>query len=72
MVTIGLIILAPVMSIVTGFFTFKALQTGLKWNMQVNKGQEPTLEIKQPVKSAQQEEMTDMRDIINEYLNGAG
>jgi len=40
---IALIIAIPVTNIITGYLVFKAVQVGLRWNMQLKKDSEPTL-----------------------------
>lgn len=40
---IALLIAIPVTNIITGYLVFKAVQVGLRWNMQLKKDQEPIL-----------------------------
>lgn len=57
--------------IVTGLFVLKAVQLGLRWQIQTAKNEQPTLEIKnpiQPIVEAKQEK--DQANILNEWLNG--
>lgn len=77
MVTIILALCIPVTAIVTGFLTFKAVQLGLKWQIETKKEQLPTLKVnpiapiieaKQEKEAVQQEKET--TSILQEWLNG--
>ena len=77
MVTIILALCIPVTAIVTGFLTFKALQLGLRWNIEVKKEQAPTLEVNpiKPIIEAKQEKEAikqekETNSILHEWLNG--
>lgn len=71
---IALIICIPVVAMITGYFTLKAYQMGLKHNYELKHDIKPT-EPKSPIiehieqkeKSKQREEYT---NIVDEWLNG--
>lgn len=64
----------PVTAIVTGFFTLKALQLGLRWKMEIKQEKPPTMETPKipnpiaPIMEAKQEKET--ASVFNEWLNG--
>ncbi|WP_335693297.1 hypothetical protein [Neobacillus drentensis] len=66
-------------AIVVGLLTLKAVQLGLKWQMQTNKNEQPSLEINNPVApiiKAKQEKQSIQRDnevqsLLDEWINGA-
>lgn len=66
----------PVTALVTGFFTLKALQLGLRWQMEAKKEQPPTMitpKIPNPIApfvEARQEKET--ASLFNEWVNGEG
>jgi len=66
----------PVTAIVTGFLTFKAVQLGLRWQIETKQEQMPTMEtpkIPNPfagVTEARQEK--EQASIFNEWMNGEG
>lgn len=73
---IALIISLPVSIALTGFLVLKSVQLGLKWQMQAEKKQDPTLTIPNPIKehteakeAVKQAEFTN--NIMSEWLNGA-
>lgn len=73
MTTIILALMIPVSIAITGFLSFKALQLGLRWNIETKKEQLPTMEapIKNPVTpiiEARQEKET--ASVFNEWVNG--
>jgi hypothetical protein len=77
LVTIILALCIPVTAIVTGFLTFKAVQLGLRWQIETKQQQEPTMtvnpiapiiEAKQEKEMIQQEKET--TSILQEWLNG--
>lgn len=77
MVTIILALCIPVTAIVTGFLTFKALQLGLRWNIELKKEQTPTLEVNpiKPIIEAKKEKEVfeqekQTNSILHEWLNG--
>lgn len=68
-------IIIPVTSAVTGFFVLKAVQLGLRWKIQIEQQQQPTMEtndivpaIANPFKKEEEIELTP--DIIDEWQNG--
>lgn len=66
-----LVICIPVTAIGTGFLVLKAVQLGLRWQMQVQAKQEPTMEIKNPIEPIiNQHDQSKMVNILDEYLNG--
>jgi hypothetical protein len=55
---IALVIAIVVTNIITGYTAFKAVQIGLRWNMQLNEGKEPTISnpIKEHIEKKEQKE----------------
>lgn len=73
MVTL-LIIMLPVMCIVTGLFTAWGIYTGLKWQIQTGRGQEPK-PVVNPIKEilelrVEKERTRSTEDLLNEWING--
>ena len=73
---IALIIILPVSIALTGFLVLQSVKLGLKWQIQVEQKQEPTLDIPNPVKEIiqhkeQKESEQKAGNILNEWLNGA-
>jgi Mg2+/Co2+ transporter CorB len=74
---IALIICIPITALVVGFLILKAVQLGLKWNVQMKQDKEPELrtvvdDIKdhaQEKKAEKQAEIT--QSIFDEWTNGA-
>lgn len=68
----------PVTAIVTGFLTFKAVQLGLRWQIEVKQEEKPTMEkIPNPISEIVQNTHTykqekESASIFNEWLNGEG
>lgn len=65
----------PVTAIVTGFFVLKAVQLGLKWQIQTTKQEAPTLEIPNPIAEVvtgyqQKQVEKEQESILHEWLNG--
>ncbi|MFE3973180.1 MULTISPECIES: hypothetical protein [unclassified Peribacillus] len=64
----------PVTAIVTGFFTLKAVQLGLRWQMETKQEKPPTMETPKipnpiaPIIEAKQERET--ASIFNEWVYG--
>lgn len=70
--TIALIICIPVTALATGFLVLKSVQLGLRWQLQVQAKQEPTMEVNNPIEPImQKQEENRMVNILDEYLNGA-
>jgi hypothetical protein len=70
-VTIILALIIPVVILATGFLTFKSVQLGLRWQIEVRQEKPPTLEVKNPIApvfEAKQEK--EVESIIGEWLNG--
>jgi hypothetical protein len=71
-VTIILALIIPVVILATGFLTFKSVQLGLRWQIEVRQEKPPTLEVNnpiQPVMEAKQEK--EVSNILEEWFNGA-
>ena len=67
----------PVTAIVTGFLTFKAVQLGLRWQIETKQEQMPTMETPKipnpiaPIMEARQEAKQSEASIIySEWMNG--
>lgn len=66
----------PVTALVTGFFTLKAVQLGLRWKIETKQEQMPTMETPKipnpiaPFVEARQEK--ESASVFNEWLNGEG
>lgn len=70
--TIILALCIPVTSLVTGFFVLKAVQLGLRWQIQTKQEQQPTMEIKNPITPVlHQRQEKEQTNILAEWLNGA-
>lgn len=72
---VALIIMIPVVAILTGLFTAWGLYTGLKWQIQTQRGQEPEKPVSNPVKEifeikTQKEQAKAQETILDEWLNG--
>lgn len=70
---ISLVIAIPVSILLTGFLVLYAVRLGLKWNVQLQKGEEPTIENPiQPIFEQREAQKTnaEMVEIIDEWLNG--
>jgi hypothetical protein len=73
--TIILSLCIPLTAVVVGFLVLKAVQLGLKWQIQTTKQEIPTLEIKNPIqpiveqKQAVKQEKA-MQNILDEWVNG--
>ncbi|MFC5775153.1 hypothetical protein [Ectobacillus antri] len=73
---ITLALLIPVTALVTGYFTLKAVQLGLRWQIEVRSEQPPSMET--PVTQVQRvvQERQEFKDtqeqiaVMNEWLNG--
>lgn len=68
-----LIICIPITALVVGFLVLKSVELGLRWQIETNKGQLPTMEapIKNPITpilEARQEKQT--ASVFNEWVNG--
>jgi hypothetical protein len=75
-VVITLIIALPVSIALTGFIVLKSVQLGLRWQIQTQSKQEPTLEVRNPIVEAvkstgARKQNAQMNEILDEYLNGA-
>jgi hypothetical protein len=75
-VTIILALCIPLTAIVVGFLTLKAVQLGLRWQIQTTKQEQPTLEVKNPIQPIIDAKKTDKQEqqfqtILDEYLNGS-
>lgn len=77
MITI-LAICIPLTAIVVGFLTLKAVQLGLRWQIETKQEQPPTMEVNPiaPIIEAKQEkefikQEKESSSIFNEWLNGA-
>jgi hypothetical protein len=74
--TIILALSIPLTAFVVGFIVLKSVQLGLKWQIQIQKSEQPTLEIKNPIqpiieaKQATKQEQQ-FQSILDEYINGA-
>jgi hypothetical protein len=66
----------PVTAIVTGFLTFKAVQLGLRWQIETKQEQMPTMEtpkIPNPIAGfAEARQEKEQASIFNEWMNGEG
>lgn len=66
-----LVICIPVTAIGTGFLVLKAVQLGLRWQLQVPAKLEPTMDIKNPIQPIlDKHEQAKMVNVLDEYLNG--
>ena len=70
-----LAICIPLAFLAGGFVALKAVQLGLKWQIQTAKEEQPTLEVKNPVKEyvekkQQVKQTEEQASILDEYLNG--
>lgn len=71
MVTITLALLIPVSIVATGFFVLKAVQLGLRWQMEIKKEEKPTMEVKNPIQPIiQQRQEKEQTNILNEWFHG--
>lgn len=69
---IALIISLPISLVLVGFLVLKGVSLGLKWQIQVESKQTPTLSIPNPIakfNQSKQEKMTN--DVLDEWLNGS-
>jgi hypothetical protein len=74
--TIILALCIPVTAIVTGFFVLKAVQLGLRWQIQTAKQEQPSMEIQNPIQliveeRQQEKQEKEQANILYEWLNGA-
>ena len=71
-----LIIAIPASIALTGFLVLKSVQLGLRWQIQAQKQEQPTMEIKNPIqpiietKQAEKQEQY-VNQVIDEWLNGS-
>lgn len=71
MVTL-LILCIPLTAAVVGFFVLKAVQLGLRWQIQTMKQETPTMEIPNPIQPiVEAKEQKKQENIFNEWFNGA-
>lgn len=77
---VSLIILAiciPLTGVITGYFTLKAVQMGLRWQVEIKKEQKPTMEkqdinpFERQAPAPQQSNEIDANNILYEWINGA-
>lgn len=72
MVTTILIICIPITALVVGFLVLKAVQLGLRWQVEVKKEQEPSMKpIPNPITpivEARQEK--EVESVLHEWMNG--
>jgi predicted PurR-regulated permease PerM len=76
LMTIIFALCIPLTAFVVGFLVLKSVQLGLRWQIQTNKEQQPTLEIKNPIQPIIEAKQTERQEqqfqnILDEYLNGA-
>lgn len=63
----------PLTAVVVGFLTLQSVRLGLKWQIQTNKEEIPTLEVKNPMKSILESDLkqkNEQTNILNEWLHG--
>lgn len=71
-----LICMIPLSFVLGGFLTWKSLQLGLRWNMQLSEKKEPTLQtpIEKVVETVQENKAFKIeqhnKDIMNEWMFG--
>jgi uncharacterized membrane protein len=67
------LILLPVMSLITGYFTFKGVQLGLRWQIQVQAKELPTLNnpVTEAIEQKQQEKAAkEQQSLYDEWTKG--
>lgn len=75
--TILLALCVPLSFVAGGFVAYKGVHLGLRWQIQTNKQEQPTFEIKNPIapiiekKQAQQQKET-VASLLDEWVNGGG
>jgi hypothetical protein len=72
---IGLLILIPIITITTGYFTLKAYQLGLKHNYELKHEEKPSID-ESPIKEffetkTQVKQAEEQASMMSEWLNGA-
>lgn len=71
MVIILIALCIPLTAFVVGVLVLKALQLGLKWQIQTEKKEEPTMEIKNPIQPIFEAKQTrEVENIMDEWFNG--
>jgi hypothetical protein len=69
------LLLIPVIILVTGFITFKAVQLGLRWQIETKQEQAPTLEtlkIPNPIAPIiERKQEKEQASILDEWVNGS-
>jgi hypothetical protein len=62
----------PITAIVVGYFTLKAVQLGLRWQIETKQQQLPTMDkpVVNPFESKPKEPITMDENILHEWLNG--
>lgn len=74
---ITILLLIPVIIAVTGFITYKGVQLGLRWQIEVRQEKPPTLEspiapiVEARQEKAQAEQAKETESVFNEWVNGA-
>lgn len=67
------IICIPITAMVVGFLVLKSVQMGLRWQLQMQQNQEPTMEnpVKEVIENKQTEQInTQAANIVDEWVNG--
>lgn len=70
-----LLLCIPVTAIVTGFFVLKAVQLGLRWQIQIKHEEKPSMEVQNPINTVvntvkEKQSEKEQANILNEWLNG--
>jgi hypothetical protein len=75
-VNTAIILSLPISFLLVGFLVLKSVQLGLKWQLQIEAKEVPTLTIPNPIadfnqhrNQAKQEKFTN--DVLDEWLNGS-
>ena len=69
--TIILALCIPITAIVVGFFVLKAVQLGLRWQIETKNEQKPTMELKNPIEPIiQSKQEKEQINLLHEWING--
>ena len=62
----------PLTALVTGYFTLKSVQLGLRWQMETKQQQLPTMDtpVVNPFESKPKEQVVINDNVLHEWLNG--
>jgi hypothetical protein len=75
-----LILSIPITAIVVGFLVLKSVQLGLRWQVQTNNQEAPTMDLPNPIvpiiearqEKAFQKQEAEVKSVFNEWVNGDG